>query len=220
MVDPQQVLPAEGWVVFQSLNLPAITQDFYLAGGTGLALHLGHRISVDFDLFSAKNELTPFDRASLLDALRDRSADLTILMDKDGTLSVRWQDVNVTFFCYPYPLLESLTVIGGVPIASPADIAAMKLAAIVGRGSKKDFVDLYFLMQQQPLKHWLDQATDKFREMRDFRALSLHALSYFADADAEPMPEMLHPVEWDKVKEHIQHEVRQLGRRYYRLGEQ
>lgn len=220
MVEPQQVLTPEGWVVFQSLDLPAITQDFYMAGGTALALHLSHRISVDFDFFSATNRLALSERVHLLDALRDRNPDLTILVDKDGTLTVRWQGVNVSFFEYPYPLLETLITVDGIPVASPADIAAMKLAAILGRGGKKDFIDLYFLMQQQPLQYWLDLAARKFKETRDFRALALRALIYFEDANPEPMPQMIQAVEWDALKEHIRREVRQLGRRYYQLGDQ
>ncbi len=62
MVEPQRVLTPEGWIVFQSLDLQAITRDFYLAGGTALALHLGHRISVDFDFFSATNKLVLSER--------------------------------------------------------------------------------------------------------------------------------------------------------------
>lgn len=73
MAKPQEVLTAEGWIVFQSLDLPAITQDFYLAGGTAHALHLGHRISVDFDFFSATNKLALSERVHLLNALREPS---------------------------------------------------------------------------------------------------------------------------------------------------
>ena len=219
MLEPQQVLTPEGWLVFQSLNLQPITRDFYLAGGTALALHLGHRISVDFDFFSATNKLTLSERVHLLNALRDRNADLTVLVDKDGTLTVRWQGVNVSFFDYPYPLLEALIAVDGIPVASPTDIAAMKLAAILGRGSKKDVIDLYFLMQQQPLQYWLDQAVRKFKETRDFRALALRALIYFEDAEPEPMPQMIRSVEWDALKKHFQQEVRQIGRRYYGLDD-
>jgi hypothetical protein len=199
--------------------VPEVTDAFYLAGGTGLALHLGHRISVDFDWFSESNPLRDADRARVLDSLRGSGHEVAILQDENGTLSVAWQRVVVSFFAYGTPLLERPVVIGGLPVASVSDIAAMKLAAVVGRGAKKDFVDVYFLMQQRPLEHWLDRSSDKFRDVRDFRALAFRALVYFDDADAEKLPMMVEPVDWQRVKDVLRKEVNRVARHYYDLGD-
>lgn len=204
-------------MVSRQLAGSTVTRSFYLAGGTGLALHLGHRISVDFDWFSRTNALAVEDRARLIGALRDLDPDLVVLQDEDGTLTAAMQDVAVSFFAYDHDLVEATVVIGDLTVASLADIAAMKLAAIVGRGSKKDFIDLYFLMLRRPLDHWLAAAERKYQGVRDFGALALHALTYFDDADGEPAPRMLSPAPWPDVQTAIRREVRRVGRMRYGL---
>jgi len=172
---------------------------------------------VDFDWFSASNPLLFADRARIVNALRGIDADATISQDVDGTLSVRCRDVQVSLFAYRYALLEPTAVVHGLPVASKTDIAAMKLAAILGRGGKKDFVDLYCLMRERPLEAWLDDAVAKFTGLRDFRALVLRALVYFSDADAEPMPDMRLPIDWDRVKAELLDKVLRISRRDYGL---
>lgn len=211
------MLTDDGWRVFQSLHLPDVTRDFYLAGGTGLALHLGHRVSVDFDWFSSTNALASADRDALLEKLKAEDADLTVVVSQDRTLTVRWRGVSVSFFSYRYPLLGPIVTIAGLPVAATIDIAAMKLAAIIGRGSKKDFVDLYCLLEERPLGAWLDEASRKFGDHRDFYATALRALAYFADADPEAMPEMRRQVDWETVKARFVAEVRRLGRQHFRV---
>lgn len=217
MVEPEKVLAPDSWRVFQSLQVPEVTAAFYLAGGTGLALLLGHRISVDFDWFSGSNPLGDVDRRRLLDSLRAGGHEVAILQDQNGTLSVEWQQVVVSFFHYRPPLLERPNMVGGLPVAAMSDIAAMKLAAIIGRGGKKDFVDIFFLLRQRPLEHWLDRASHKYRDARDFRALALRALVYFDDADAEELPTMLQPVDWENIKGVLRDEVDRVATQYYGL---
>ena len=219
MVEPKTVLTPDGWRVFQALRVPEVTDSFYLAGGTGLALLLGHRISIDFDWFSGSNPLGEADRLRIVEALRTAGHKVSILQDQDGTLLVEWQRVMVSFFNYRPPLLEGPSQIDGLPVAAMSDIAAMKLAAVVGRGARKDFVDIFFLLRQRPLDHWLDRASDKFRDARDFRALALRALLYFDDAEAEEMPAMLQPVDWEHVKSALQDEVSRVARNYYGLDD-
>ena len=114
---------------------------FYLAGGTALALQLGHRESVDFDFFRRET----FDPPWLLDQL-PTSSPIRILQEATNTLTVDFQGVKTSFFAYPHDLLQpALGAEAPVPLASVPDIAAMKLAAIGGRGARKDFVDLYFI---------------------------------------------------------------------------
>ncbi len=126
----------------------------YLAGGTGLALQIGHRVSVDFDWFSGTHPLMGADRIRLLAALRasvPAGEDVSVVREEDGTLAVRVAGVDVSFFTYPYPVLAPPSVLLGLPLASLADIAAMKLSAIIGRGSRKDFIDLNALLHEHPL---------------------------------------------------------------------
>jgi hypothetical protein len=112
---------------------------FYLAGGTALALHLGHRRSRDFDFFRAK-EFMPQD---LLSSLRE-AGPVRVLQEAAGTLTVVLREVPTSFFRYDYPLLRPTHESPwGMNLADPEDIAATKLAALAGRGSRKDFVDLY-----------------------------------------------------------------------------
>jgi hypothetical protein len=122
---------------------------FYLAGGTALALHLGHRESVDFDFFRPES----FDPRQLLEEL-PAPPRVVVLQEARDTLTVDFRGVKTSFFAYRHPLLKPLE--HGpltVSLASIPDIATMKLAAIAGRGSRKDFVDLYFICRQCfPLK--------------------------------------------------------------------
>jgi hypothetical protein len=182
---------------------------FYLAGGTALALHLGHRRSRDFDFFRDK-EFLPQD---LLSRLRD-AGQPTVLQEAAGTLSVLLGGVPTSFFRYDYPLLRPLVDSPwGVPLADPDDIAAMKISALAGRGSRKDFVDLYvYARDVAPL----DQAFARFREK--YRGVTvdpyhlLRSLSFFEDAEAETMPEVLGDIRWDGVKAFFRAEAARLYR--------
>jgi len=180
-------------------------QAFYLAGGTATALHLGHRRSVDFDWFTP-GDLDP-------DALQ---ADLTaggIRIDAPqtsrGTLLGEIASVPVSFFQYRYPMLhppersEDL----GIEIASIEDLAAMKLAAVAQRATRKDFVDVHALQRILGLEPMLDAFRAKYA--RDTAHL-LYALVYFDEADADTMPGMLQPVAWDDVKRDLREAVKSL----------
>jgi hypothetical protein len=182
---------------------------FHLAGGTALALHLGHRRSRDFDLFRSK-EFLPQD---LLGALRDLG-EAQVLQEAAGTLTVALRGVPVSFFRYEYPLVRPLhDSPWSVAIADPDDIAAMKLAAIAGRGSRKDFVDLYFYARDVAS---LERAFDGFREK--YRGVSvdayhlLRSLTFFEDAEADAMPELLAVVTWNEIRSFFVAEARRLFR--------
>jgi len=120
-------------------------QDFYLAGGTGLALHLGHRFSVDLDFFSDdKNAIGPDQRSALRSCLNDPT--LAITYDKDSTFVVNWRGVGVSFFRLNlYPLVQPTLMVNQIRLADMQEIGAMKLAAVINRGTRKDMVDLYFI---------------------------------------------------------------------------
>jgi len=176
-------------------NQPAL-RSFYLAGGTGLALHLGHRESVDFDFF----RLESFDPQWLLAEL-PTPPPVKILQEAANTLTVEFRRVKVSWFGYPQPLLQPLAH-DDLPfgVASVADIAAMKLAAIAGRGSRKDFVDLYVICRNCfPLREAFHYLQAKFTQQEYDLYHILRSLTYFADAEAEPMPRLRQAIDWNTL---------------------
>jgi hypothetical protein len=212
VVDPAVVLEPEGLAVMRQLPLALVASDFYLAGGTALALRLGHRVSVDFDFFSEHRAMDIDDRRRLVDGFRDVNEDLRITTDTDGTLIFTWLGVSLSFFRYPYRMLEAPTQREGLPLAGTADIAAMKLSAIIGRGSRKDFIDLDALLTERPLADWMTAAERKFDTVPEFRRMALRALLYFEDADVEQAPRMLRPLDWEALKARLRRDVGELGR--------
>jgi hypothetical protein len=170
---------------------------YYLAGGTGLALQLGHRRSVDFDWFT---ETALNDPLRLAREIQDDGVPLRVDQTERGTLHGRVSGVRVSFIEYRYPLLTEPLRLPGVPVplASIEDIACMKLSAVTQRGARKDFVDLHAIGQRLRLPEMLRLYQKKFG-LRDVGPV-LMALTYFDDADRERAPQMLHRTEWTDVK--------------------
>lgn len=185
------------------------TQGFYLAGGTALAIHLGHRRSRDFDWFTLQSIPDPF---RLAEDIRKADIPFTTTHVERGTLYGDISGIRVSFIEYSYPLLESCAVrpLYNCRLAAPADIACMKLSAVTQRGSKKDFVDIYALASKIiPLDQMLKHYQKKF-SVQDFGHV-LFALTYFDDADRERMPFMLWTVNWKAIKETLTQLVRALA---------
>ena len=109
--------------------------------------------------------------------------------------------IKVDIVNYPYPWLSPLKIKDDIKLAALEDICAMKLAAITGRGSKKDFIDIHFLLQHFTLKEMLVFYNRKYTDGSSF--LVLKSLSYFEDAENEPSPVMLTDTSWDTVKNNI-----------------
>jgi len=196
----------------QIARLPFI-KSFYLAGGTGLALHLGHRFSVDLDFFSPDEAgVGPDQRDELRMLLDDQS--LSITYDKDGTFVATWQDVGISFFRLPlYPLIQPPVLLEDIPLATIPEIGAMKLAAIIDRGTRKDMIDLYFLLQTVSLETIFEVASLKYTRVRSFPVSAIRALAYFTDAEALPMPRMLDRTPWSKMKKYLEHQAMEAGRK-------
>jgi len=174
-----------------------IPPGIYLAGGTALALHLAHRRSVDLDFFSQE----PFESESLLGLLR-RIGDIRVERSEPGTFRGQLAGVQISFIRYEYPVLDPpIKFEFGPGIAGIRDIASMKLSAIMGRGSRRDFVDLYAVCQHG---HEMEEVYGWFR--LKYRGISYDpyhlakSLVYFVDAEKEPLPVMLWPCHWDDVK--------------------
>ena len=186
---------------------------FYLAGGTGLALRLGHRRSVDLDFFSEADEVTRRTRREILRAL----APLTpqTLEDTEGNLLLQAQGLHVGFFGYGYPLIATAESADGVAVAGLADIGLMKLDALISRGSRKDFYDLHATARQIPLAELLRLGPVKYPHARDFEVMAVESLVLFDNADRDADPELLAPVSWNEVKEFFIAEARVLAREWF-----
>jgi len=191
------------------LGAEKLARGFYLAGGSALALHLGHRHSVDLDFFTPRS----FDVVTLVRRLAKTGAFVQEQRKKD-TLLGTFDQVKVSFFRYTYPLIAKSETVLNIAIAGVPDIGAMKLDAIGTRGKKRDFIDLYFIYRAG---HSLEDVLDWYREKHKGVEVNLvhyiKALTYFEEAEADPMPRMLKRVTWEQVKRFFEKEAPPLLRR-------
>ena len=202
-----KVLGPEAWKTVRTLRRTGLLDGWTLAGGTGLALQLGHRVSEDLDLFRPQ----AFESDQLLQHLA--SAGKVTVQDRGpSTLHVLFDDVRVSYLSTEAPLLFPGTAYRGLTLADPRDIAVMKLVAVGGRGSRKDFVDLHFFLKSggdfASAFLWLEQRFERI----DYNTYHiLKSLTWFKDAESEPMPQMLKPVTWEDVKRSMVAEARRLS---------
>jgi len=194
------------------LRHQAFIGDFYLAGGTALALQIGHRVSTDLDWFSTKRHLLAPEREAIRLALRD-SKQFQVVSEQDGMLFTRLFGTDVSFIHQHHSLLEPTVAYQGVRFASPTDIGLMKLAAINSRGTRRDFVDLYCLREAVSLDRLLELAVVKYADRPSFLAITARALAYFEDAEQQPMPRLLTSVRWADVRAYCETAARRLARR-------
>ncbi len=169
--------------------------DFYLAGGTGLGLAMGHRRSVDLDFFHRDG----FREDVLLQKLQ-RLSRFSLLAKDLETLHAHIGAVKVSFLGYAYPVLFPFRVFDEVDVADPRDIACMKISAIASRGTKRDFIDLYAASRPYGLEQLLDLFRTKFARVNYSMVHVMKSLTYFEDAEKDPMPDMLAPLTWGEVK--------------------
>ena len=204
-----EAISTEQQKVLQDLG-PVISENgFYMGGGTALALHLGHRRSDDFDWFTRE---TIADPLRLAQHLRDAKLDFVTGEIDRGTLHGTIAGVRVSFLEYRYPLLQSSVRWPkyDISLASLDDLASMKLSAIAQRGAKKDFLDIFALINRhRPLKELIELYCRKYAT--DDIAHLLYALVYFDDADRERMPEPLWRLDWKAIKQNIRDSVRDLA---------
>lgn len=185
-----------------------IPPHFYMAGGTCLALQLGHRISIDFDFFT-KETFNENARLSLIQILEPIKS-FELIENKNNTLHLNINHVSFSFFYYPYKLLVPLLLWQGIYIAQLEDIAPMKLNAILGRGSKKDFIDLFIISKKISLKKIFELSIKKFPKHPSFHLQAARALVFFKDAEREPMPKMLINIDWQEIKHYFEHETKKI----------
>ncbi|MDZ7586973.1 MAG: nucleotidyl transferase AbiEii/AbiGii toxin family protein [Patescibacteria group bacterium] len=182
---------------------------YFLAGGTTCALHLGHRLSFDLDFFSSR----PVEPRIIVAKLKDLGK-LEVLQNDEGTFNGSFNDVKLSFFIYPYPLLFPLKDYRGIKIADIKDIACMKLDAISRRGTKRDFIDLYFICQDFELSYLLVLYEKKFAKFNVPIWHVVKSLDYFNDAEENDLPEMLKSVNWQEVKQFFTGEANNLAKKW------
>lgn len=194
----EKVLPANSRKILA--DLAALDRDaldgWILAGGTGLALRLGHRISDDFDFFRTEG----MDSAALHEALGS-AARYETLQDSENTLTVLVDGVKVSFFQVRDPFIFDTQPYLFFSVADTKEIALMKLIAIANRGSRKDFIDLYTILRDGPvLRDYFLMLPEKYGGERINAHHILKSLTYFADAEEEPPPKMCEPFRWEECK--------------------
>jgi len=193
-------------------------EESYLAGSAALALYVGHRPVQDLDLMTATNRLTSPERRDVLGDLLAVDPATEVETARDGYLFARLAGgTGLRLFYYPYPLIEPFEDLSGLAVASAEDLGLMKIAAIISRGSRRDFVDLYLLCRELPLGELLARAGDKFGHVRDFPLQALKGLADLNDAGDEPMPRLALPLAWTEVESWVRREVRELGRAHVGL---
>lgn len=186
-------------------GLPEI-KEAYLAGGTALSLQLGHRISIDLDFFT-QEEFSAITLSAKLASYPEFIQDGTAKWTVWGKIG----ETKFSMFYYKYPLLETTVSFEGLQLASLADIAAMKIHAIEDRGTRRDFVDIYFLAKKYSLSDMLGFYQKKYGVLEDHLYTILRSLDYFEDAEQErQMPNMLIDVDWEEIKKYFRKETQKL----------
>lgn len=186
----------------------------YLAGGTALALFLGHRTSLDFDFYSQEKFLPEVILKEFKDEFKK---DLSIKRQAPDTLLLTVNQIDCSLFYYPYKLVKSLQKTDYFYLASIDDIAAMKAIAIVQRGTKRDFIDIYYLIRDKGLPYLLDVVQKKYPEYDPY--LILKSLIFFKDADADVSERGIKILDktipsWTKLKRFIEQEVYAYQRKF------
>ena len=171
---------------------------FYLAGGTALALQMGHRLSVALDFFSEKDEVHARTRREIIKAFENHNGQ--VLENVDGNLLVLVRNIRVGFFSYGYKLLRPVQTVENIALAALLDLGLMKLAALIGRGGRKDFYDVYVISQQIPLADLLEAGRLKYPQLRDFAMMAIESIVLFDNGDRDLQPSMLIDLSWDELK--------------------
>lgn len=185
----------------QLMEVPFL-QEFYLVGGTGLALQIGHRNSIDIDLFTFKD----YSPENLADSLSEYFGEAFQRTNNNKSMLFCYiNNVKVDFVNNHTPLKYPINFIEGIRIADIKDIAPLKMKAIFGRGSKKDFIDLYVLLKQFEVEPLIDLFKAKFPSY-DIGQL-LMSMYYFGDAEKDAMPKLYINTDWEKIKTFIAQKI-------------
>lgn len=172
-------------------------QQFTLVGGTALSLQIGHRKSVDLDLFTQSDFLA----SDILQHLVAEGYAPNVRFIQKQTLIAELEEVKVDFIRFKYPFAEQIIVKEGIRLAHIRDIACMKIDAIMGRGKKKDFCDLYYLLQYFSLSEIMEAYSKMYPHSTLFHVYK--SLTWFEDAERDGVDVLDKKFDWEKAKKAI-----------------
>lgn len=196
-----KAVPHDVFVLLQRIMLDSAFDDFYLVGGTALALQIGHRMSVDIDLFTGLNFHADRISETLSKVYGAREIEV-----EQYTVRAVIHNIKMDVMAHKYPLLEPLEIKDAIRMASLKDIAAMKINAIASRGSKKDFWDYASLLDFFTTEDMLSFFQSKYSSANVWHAEK--SLSYFDDAELEPDPNDISGKTWEQIKQRINHSLK------------
>lgn len=199
----EKILSRETLNFLKGLKQRSLPSGSYLAGGTAVSLYLGHRRSQDLDFFTKEE-------------FEERQWESKLVCELNFKLVARdWQTligtasgVKVSILSYPYKLIGNLGKIFNVPVASLEDLCAMKLDTVIGRSTKRDLVDIYFLGQKFGLSKMLSFYQEKFGNLDEREIMLKKGLIFFDDADLDEDPYMLVDFDWEEVKTWLRSQVK------------
>lgn len=206
MLQYKSVYPETLELLKELMKFPELN-DFFLVGGTAIALYLGHRFSIDLDLFAQ----TDFNAEKLKIDL-DKTFKIISFEADVNTLNTiiefKEKDIKVEFISYKYKLIKPVKIFDGIRLLELEDLISMKLSAIAGRGSKKDFYDIYFLLEKYSLNQMLEFFREKYGAENLFYIIK--SLTFFDDAELEPNPVTHLNISWQEIKNKILKEVNKI----------
>ena len=207
----ENVLSQKAQAVLSNLSGLIKEWNFYLAGGSGLALQIGHRFSEDLDFFRQGS----FDTQRLSLILGHKANSLNYILEEENSLVVEYDDLHLSFFHYTVPLIYPPVTLIGTPVADWRDIVAEKFKTLSQRGSKKDFYDLYEIFTFGHLT--IQEGVGIFKNRFEGTGINLYhvlrSLTFFEDAEGEPKPSLLlHQYGWEEVKIFFKDQIKEFER--------
>lgn len=197
-------ITAETLELLKKLQAVPAFSELRLVGGTSLALQIGHRNSIDIDLFGKLS----IDEIALNEALSNIGK--LIQLKKSKNINIySLNNIKLDIVNYPYQWIDRPVKTDTLLLAGLKDITAMKLAAITSRGTKKDFIDIFFLLNIYSLPEMLEFYEKKYHDGSVF--LVLKSLTYFEDADQDETPKMYVAYDWEKTKTKIIKEISKIN---------
>jgi predicted nucleotidyltransferase component of viral defense system len=185
----KQILPKGLWPILQTIQSQSEFSNFYLAGGTALALQIGHRVSIDLDFFTPKQ----FD-TSLISAIQYKHQVMSL---SKNSIEIIIDNNKIFFFYFAFPLLDPPILIDGIHLANGIDIGLMKLLALQGRTTKKDIIDLYYIDKKILKLENLLKLFESHYPKESFNAYSsLKTLLNIDELNSQPMPKMTEALSW------------------------
>jgi hypothetical protein len=193
-----EIIDPRTFELIQELQRKSELEGFNLVGGTALALQLGHRNSIDIDLF-CNNEFTDYEILSFLNS----NFNVNVIFNKPNTIICLIDNIKTDFIKHDYPIIDEIIEEDGIKMLGMKDIAAMKVHAIIQSGQRlKDFIDIYFLLEHFSMNEIMDFFTIKYEYMNPVMALK--AITYFDEIDENiDPPKLLKPLSIKSIQKRI-----------------